>query len=192
MSLPGYSLAGTSATRERVKDDFYATPYETTRALLQVETIRGSILEPACGQGHISKILKEFYPEQEVISTDLINRGYGESPVDFLSYNYGRKFDNCITNPPFKFAKEFIEKALEITTDKVMMLCKIQLLEGKARKEMFSRTPLKYIYVFTSRQSTWNNGNQLDENGKPWATTMCLAWFLWEHGYTGEPIVRWL
>ena len=38
--------------------NFYPTPPEATRALLSVETFDGPIWEPACGQGHIAKVLE--------------------------------------------------------------------------------------------------------------------------------------
>lgn len=60
--LTGMSLAGMSTTRERVDNDFYATPFNAIEAILNEIQLNGSILEPAAGQGHISKILKEYYP----------------------------------------------------------------------------------------------------------------------------------
>ena len=30
------------------------------------------------------------------------------------------------------------------------------------------------------------------KTGKPWSTALFLAWFVWEQGYEGEPIIRWL
>ncbi len=184
---------GKSKTWQREKHDFYATPEETTRALLDVLALEGSILEPACGIGHISKVLKEYYPENEIISTDLIDRGFGEGGIDFLNHDYGRRFDNIITNPPFKLAKEFVEKALTITNDKVIMLMKIQFLESKGRREFLENSPLKYVYCFSERQSTMRNGWKINpKTGKPWSTALFLAWFVWEIGYEGEPIVRWL
>ena len=189
-NLSGTSLAGMSTTRNRVEDDYYATPVGATKAVLDRIDLKGSILEPACGGGHISEVLKEYYPNNEIVSTDLIDRGYGIGGIDFLTHDYKKKFDNTITNPPFSLAKEFIEKALQITNDKVIMFAKIQLLESKARKELFENSPLKYVYVFSKRQNPLRNGNPLDENGKPWASTMCFAWFVWEVGYKGEPIIR--
>jgi len=184
---------GKSKTWQREKHDFYATPEETTRAILDVLVLEGSILEPACGIGHISKVLKEYYPENEIISTDLIDRGFGEGGIDFLSHDYGRRFDNIITNPPFKLAKEFVEKALTIANDKVIMLMKIQFLESKGRREFLENSPLKYVYCFSERQATMRNGWEVNpKTGKPWATALFLAWFVWEIGYEGEPIVRWL
>ena len=195
--LSGTSLAGTSLIRSRVENDFYATPFETTNAILDRVSFNGSILEPAAGQGHISKLLKERYPNNEIISTDLIKREDKfdcniQSGIDFLTYDFGRKFNNVITNPPFSLAKEFIEKAISITTEKVVMFAKIQLLEGERRKELFIKYPPKYIYVFTKRQNPLNNGNEFNEHGKPWAGTMCFAWFVWEHGFSGEPVIRWI
>lgn len=191
-NLSGTSLAGMSTTRERVKDDFYATPKNATRAILDRVVLKGSILEPSCGNGFISEVLKEYYPNGEIISQDLVDRGYGIGGVDYLKFKPNRKFDNIITNPPFALAKEFIEKSLELANNKVIMFAKIQLLESKSRKDMFLNSPLKYIYVFSDRVNPLRNGELLDEKGKPWASTMCFAWFVWEIGYTEEPIVRWL
>lgn len=191
-TLSGTNLAGMSTTRDRVKDDYYATPPEATKAILNMEKLTGSILEPACGEGHISKVLEGCYPNAEIISTDLIDRGYGQGGVDFLTYNYNREFDNIITNPPFKYAKEFIERGLELANNKVIMFAKIQLLESEKRQGLFEKHPPKYIYVFSKRINPWRNGSPTDEKGKPWSSTMCFAWFVWEKGYVGEPIVRWL
>lgn len=187
--LTGTSLSGTSTSRERVENDYYATPPESTMALLDREIFEGNILEPACGAGHISEVLKSY--GYKTISTDLIDRGYGTGGIDFLKDDFD-KVDNVVTNPPFKYAKEFIEKALEVSNKKVAMFCKIQLLEGVARREMFENTPLRTVYVFTKRQNPFRNGSPVDENGKKWASTMCFAWFVWEHGYEGKPTIEWL
>ncbi len=178
---------------ERAGNDFYATPAETTRALLNVFPLEGCIYEPACGQGHISKVLHEYYPEDRIYSSDLIDRGYGVTGVDFLQQDYFLKCDTIITNPPFKLAKEFVEKGLQLANKYVIMLLKIQFLESKSRKEFLQNSPLKYVYVFSERQNTMRNGLELNPlNGKPWSSTMLLAWFIWEVGYEGEPIIRWL
>lgn len=194
--LSGGQLAGGNSTTEREVNDFYATDPQTLKAFLHEfwkdNTIEGDILEPACGQGHISKTLKELLPNYNITSTDLIDRGYGQGGIDFLTHDYGRTFGTVITNPPFSLAKEFIEKSLTISDKYVIMLCKIQLLEGVKRQELFKTTPLKYVYVHTTRQATWKGGQALDNNGKKWATTMCLAWFVWDKEYVGEPIIRWV
>ena len=92
MKISGHNFRG-----DREKNDFYATPSQATEKLLQVEQFDGKIYEPCCGQGHISKVLiKNGY---DVESTDLVDRGYGQSHIDFLMETNVR--DNIITNPPY-------------------------------------------------------------------------------------------
>ena len=173
--MDGKTIIGGKGSRERVDHDFYATPFWATEALLNAVSVKGSILEPAAGQGHIAKVLKERFPESEVVATDLVERedrfGVGIVPgIDFLAlgyqqdlfgngnFLYGKRFDNVITNPPFSKAIEFVNTALEIANDKVMMFLKIQFLESQERKAFLQNSPLKYIYVFSNRVSILNNG----------------------------------
>jgi len=188
--LNGTSLVGSNPTRGRVDGDFYATPASAIIPILERETLSGTVLEPACGDGAISKQILLKYPTINLISNDLVFRGYGNGGIDFLKET--QKVDIMITNPPFSLAQDFIEKGLELASNKVILFCKIQLLEGVARKKMFLNTPLRTVYVFSKRQSTLWNGSEFDENGKRWATTMCLAWFVWEKGYSGKPVIEWI
>ena len=71
-------------------------------------------------------------------STDLVDRGYGKGNVDFVACT--KQFDgDIITNPPYKFAKEFVEKGLELVPEgrRVFMFLKLQFLEGKTRRKLF-------------------------------------------------------
>jgi len=74
------------------------------------------------------------------------------------------------------------------------MFGKLQALEGSDRATYFQKTPLKYVYVFKKRQQPLRNGSEMDElTGKKMnSSTMAFAWFIWEIGYEGEPIIRWL
>lgn len=197
--MKGYQIAGFSATRERVGNDYYATPLSAVEKLLDKLRIDDglSILEPSAGEGHIVKILKECCPNSEIVANDLIKRDsrFGievNGGIDFLEYNPNRKFDVVITNPPFSLAQQFIEKAISLANRYVIMFAKIQLLEGLERRRLFERFPPKYVCVFSKRVNPLRNGEEFDENGKPWASTMCFAWFIWEIGYTGEPVIRWI
>ena len=194
--LKGANLAGMSTTRERVDNDYYATPYEATESLLNNVKFTGNFLEPCIGGGHIAKVIKQFYPDSNITGYDLIDRGYNNTIVDnFLEHDFkDQKFDNIITNPPYKLAQEFLEKEMKIINKngKIAMFLKIQFLEGSKRKEMFKNFPPKYIYVFSKRQNPWRNGSPVDEKGKPWSSTMCFAWFVWKEGFSGEPVIRWL
>ena len=183
-------IIGLHGIRKREKNDFYATDPKATNLFLDNFKLEGNVLEPACGLGHISEVLKKR--EYIVESTDLIDRGYGNKEVDFLKEEYTKKYDNVLTNPPFKYAKEFVEKALTITNDKVIMLLKLQFLESESRRSFFKETPLKEIYVHSKRIVCWKNGKPLNEKGKKWSGTQAYAWFVWEIGYKGEPIIKWI
>lgn len=193
--LNGGKIAGGNSERGRVENDFYATDPKSTRALLDIVKFDGeTFLEPCCGEGHIAKVIKEYYPNAKITAFDIVDRGYGKGGVDFLTYKTEEKFDNVITNPPYSLAQEFIEKSLDLVNEngKVAMFLKIQFLEGTKRKEFFDKAPLKYVYVFRARQSPWMNGNPTNEQGKKWSSTMCFAWYIFEKGFVGEPIIRWL
>lgn len=181
------ATGGKSDNFDRHSDDFYATPYESTRAFLDEFKLSGSIYEPCAGGGHIIKILEEYYPNNPIFASDLVDRTYRKvcnldikSGVDFLNTDYDRKFDNVVTNPPYKLAKECVEKALDIVNDKVIMFLKIQFLESESRKEFLQNSPLKYVYVFSKRQSPMLDGLELNPNtGKKWQSAMMFAWFVW-------------
>lgn len=124
---------------ERQEHDYYATEPLATRLLCDVESLAPNVWEPACGEGHMANVLKEY--NYNVRATDLINRGYG-GVMDFLATD--EKWDgDIVTNPPYKFAQEFVEKALSVIPDgrKVCMFLKLTFLEGKKRKSLFKNYP---------------------------------------------------
>ena len=186
--------ASNHSETERAENDFYSTDPHSLKIFLDALDRDGiklhdNIWEPACGQGHLSKILKK--QGYSVNSTDIIDRGYADNIIDFLTFNPGIKFaGDILTNPPYKYAKEFVEKSLNNIFDGffVIMFLKIQFLEGKARKELFKKYPPKYVYVNSERQTCYLNGDM----SKKLSSAACYCWFIWEKGFTGEPIVRWI
>lgn len=175
------------AQNEREANDYYATEPKAVELLLEKERFSDDIWEPACGEGHIAEVLKAH--GHFVYATDLIDRGYGNGGKDFLTTTVRNTMD-IITNPPYKYAKEFVEHALDISDNgvKVAMFLKVQFLEGKARRKLFEKYPPKRIYVSSSRLCCAMNG-EFEKYSKSNAVT--YAWFIWERGYTGEPVVRW-
>ena len=77
-----------------------------------------------------------------MVSRDLADRGYGEV-ADFLARENTRWEGDIVTNPPYAFAQEFVEKALAIIPEgrKVAMFLKLTFLEGKRRAALFENTP---------------------------------------------------
>jgi len=187
----GNKIAGGNPLRGRVENDYYATHIDSTKALLEVEEIIYPALEPACGEGHIAKLLDPYKTK----SFDLIDRGYGDGVANFLTDSFSENYYcTIITNPPFNLFQEFVEKALETATHKVIMFGKLQALEGQKRGTFMKNSPLKTVYVFKSRQQPLRNGSEIDElTGKKMnSSTMAFAWFVWEKGYVGKPSIEWI
>lgn len=178
--------ASSHSEYERAEGDFYATDPRAIKPLLDRENFSNMIWECACGQGHLSEAMKK--EGKEVISTDLYARGYGGVDVDFLTKSSGYGCD-IITNPPYKYAQEFVDKAIELTGNKVAMFLKLTFLEGKKRKRFFEKYPPKVIYVFSYRVQVARNGEkEMFEK----SSAAAYAWFVWEKGYTGDPIIKWI
>ena len=178
--------ASNHTDHERERADYYATEPAAVEWLCKLETFNHKVLEPSCGAGHISEVLKAH--GYEVESRDLVNRGYG-TQADFLSIDNQEWDGDIITNPPYSFAQEFVEKALRIIPDghKVAMFLKITFLEGKKRKFLFRNTPPLRVWVSSSRLKCAMNGD-FDAVG---GSAACYAWFIWEKGYRGDTIVKW-
>lgn len=137
------------ALEDRETNDYYATEPKALELLLEKETFSPYVWECACGEGHLSKVLEA--KGYNVLSTDLIDRGYGEVK-DFLTTDV-KWCGDIITNPPYKYALEFVEHALDVVTEghKVAMFLKLQFLEGKKRRKFFDKAPPKTIYISSSR-----------------------------------------
>lgn len=176
----GKNFSANNSSGNRRKSDFYETPYSLTRMLLDKEKLVGSILESACGNGAIVKVLNE--------------KGYKnitayDKETDFLKET--RRFDTIITNPPFSLAYEFIQKAKQVS-DVFYFLLPLNYLHGKKRYDniyLDKDFRLETIYVFTRYPLL---GEQLREDGKHNTGMMVYAWYKFNKNYKEEPIIRWL
>lgn len=184
--------ASNHTDKDREVNDFYATDPKTLELLLEKLKedeikLSANIWECACGKGHLSKVLEKH--NYNVLSTDLIDRGYGNTGIDFLKAPNEWSGD-IITNPPYKYAQEFVEKSLEVINigRYSIMLLKIQFLEGKNRYKMFKKYPPKYVYVNSSRQTCYINGDM----SKKMNSASCYCWFIWQKGFYGNPEIRWI
>ena len=177
--------ASSHSNEERQEDDYYATEPRATELLLDEEKFDEWVLEPACGQGHMSDVLVSR--GYKVLSCDKVDRGYGvvKNFFDFTSWH-----GDIVTNPPYKFSKEFVEHALEIIEPghKVAMFLKLQFLEGKQRKKLFLSTPPTVVYVSSKRLNCAKNGRF---DLQP-SSAVAYAWFVWEKGFKGSPIIKWI
>lgn len=183
--------ASNHTDKERQKEDYYATDPIAARLLLDVEPFEGKIWECACGEKHLARVFEDA--EYEVRSSDIVDR-CGNEMFDFLGIENCEPWEsNIVTNPPYKYATEFIYKALSLISEgkKVAMFLKVQFMEGKERKRLFTEFPPKVIYVSSSRIMCAKNAEfeRMRDGG---GSAVAYAWYVWEKGYKGDTIVRWI
>jgi hypothetical protein len=179
---------------EREKDDYYATHPMAADYLLKLlgwddvdDCDAKLIRENSCGEGNLSKMITAN--GHNVISTDLVDRGFGVTGVDFLKDNFfdTLPYDATIMNPPYKHALPFIEKSLE-QSPIVCAFLRLSFLESKRRKPFFERVPPRMVAVFSERIACSKGG----KFGKDEKSTVAYAWFIWERGHTGDTVVKWI
>lgn len=176
----------------RAELDYYRTPPVATRRLLARETIPGPVWEPACGDGAISEVLREF--GLDVVSSDIADRGYGTVGIDFLSslFDPPGSYVSIVTNPPYTHCLEFAKRGLDLIGPggKLILLCRLLWLEGRIRKRFFESTPLARVWVHSGRVNVSRRGDDYRDGGE--GGMVAFAWFVWEHGYIGPPTLGWL
>lgn len=174
------ATANTRRNKNAHINDLYVTPYWATHELLLREKFEGTILEPACGLGHITKAIKHD-TDNKVISTDLYNYGYGLPGRNFLERT--RRTNNIVTNPPYTLGLEFAQKAIEITQRKIAFFTRVNFLETPDRKEFFKMFPPKIVYLFSERVNCPEAGK-----GNITGGAVFYCWIIWDkqskHNYT--------
>lgn len=199
--MQGGKLAGGNPENGRVDNDFYATDPAAVEQLFKALRMYDndftdfspfSFMEPCVGNGNIANATLDYFnfslhrPESVNTFVDIVDRGYPETIVqDFMTFKPEQKYQLIVTNPPYSIALDFVKKCLEHLEHRgyLAMFLKIQFWEGEKRKQFLLDNPPAFCFPFSKRMSTWNNGQQWDENGKRWATTMCHAWFVWKKDY---------
>ena len=173
-----------------IATNFYPTPPEATRALLSVESFDDAIWEPACGQGHIAKVLLEA--GYSVSATDLNDFGYGTFNVNFLDQRIAHA-KHIVTNPPYGsgLADDFIMHALRLaryTGGKVAMLLNLASLAHERRTREWRKNPPARLYAIDN-VVCWPD----PERAPPKHFLQHrYVWAVWEQGHTGPSAFWWL
>ena len=179
--------ASNHSTAPRQENDYYATDPKAINALNAILPLENlEVWEPACGGGHLS--MRMINLGASVVSTDLYDRGYGTAGIDFFKTT-NLAAPVIVTNPPYKYAYEFVEHSMVLGADKVAMFLKLTFLEGQKRRRLFDKYPPKTVAVFSKRIQVAING---DPEMFTKSSAACYAWFIWEKGYSGKPEVVWL
>lgn len=162
-------MSATGRSNVRVEHDFYETPPECTRAILP-HLPKRPVLDPCCGDRAILRVVEAEWR--------MAVRGYDVDPArpadlhrDALGEQGWGWPELIITNPPYKLALPFVERALKeiVAGGTVAMLLRLPFLESVGRQAFHSKHPAD-VYVFAKRPS-------FTKDGKTDATA--YAWFVW-------------
>jgi hypothetical protein len=175
------------------KDDFYPTPIEAVRGFLSAERqyLPKRLWEPACGDGAI--VLPLRAAGHVVLATDLVDRGCPMSSwgIDFLlPIPHGTSapcVDGIVTNPPFKLARAFVDRALDLAPY-VAMLLRVSFLEGTARRPWFKHSPLARVHISSRRLPMMHRHEWA---GPKSTSAIAFAWFVWSKGHAAPPTIDW-
>lgn len=177
---------------QRAAGDFYTTDPAAVEALLRsgcVATRYNTVWEPACGNGRISEVLNKYF--DTVVSTDLYDRDYGTSGIDFLeTKSMPDRCDIIITNPPYSLADEFVKHAMDILPygGTYWALMNLSYLAGKKRKtEIYDHRYLRKVLIFSGRINCYKNDIQTGHS-----SPVNYAWFCFVKNNCLPAQIRWI
>lgn len=198
--------------KERAALDYYSTPTEEVVNILQTMKednlldIRDTdlILEPSCGGLHMVKGINTFFDENnisaKIIASDVQERDgcidfdtahFGDD-YDFLSddYPFIDNIDYIIMNPPYSTIEPFTMKSLGIAKKGVLLLGRLQFLEGESRfNKIFAADPPSDVYVYVDRIACYKNGDLSIKD----SSAQAYAWFYWDLTTNKkDTIIHWL
>ena len=168
--------------------DFFPTPPWATRALVEIvlaEPLHDvpqatTVWEPACGEGHMAEVLREY--DFDVFASDIFDYGYGDALVDFLSDQAAAVVPDVewiITNSPFgDKVEQFALRALERARLGVAMFVPLRWLETNGRYErLFREQPPTLISFFAERVNLCKGRWEPDGS-----TATAYIWLVWVKG----------
>jgi hypothetical protein len=182
---------------DREGRDFYATPPQVTEALLQHVRFRGPVWEPCCGDGAMSSVLAEH--GYNVVSSDLVDRGFGTPGVDFLGCrNVPGECRSIVTNPPYgdtgsqagqsrspSAMLSFLRHSLALTASvqgQLALLVRLQWIAGQRVAQVMSAAPFSAVIVLTHRIRWFDMGERTNHGQHH------HAWVVFDHAHpAGQP-----
>lgn len=186
------SKIGNKITKKGLRQfhNFYATHPSCVSDILRVETFNHFVLEPFCGIGSISEVLKKH--GYEVESYDIVDRGYGKVG-DFFEVDFEENRYDILTNPPYtENLTDIINRCISLCHSKVALLMPLRYLSGAERyREIYQINPPARIYVYQERIGIAMNGD-FEKYNDPGANREIYAWYIWQKDYTGVTELHWL
>lgn len=157
--------------------DCYWTPAEAVRALTEIERLpAAAIIDPCCGNGAILNVLEAA--GYMVHGIDIVDYGWPGTVIrDYFAGPVRMDGVALVTNPPYRLAQRFIEKALDDGTRFAAFLLRLNFLESMRRKRFFETHPPSRIWVSSRRLPMMHRQGW---TGRKSTSNHCYAWFVWD------------
>ena len=152
---------------------------------LAVEPFAGLIWDPAAGSGTIPRAARAAGSSN--FASDIADHGCGLRQ-DFLIASAPAEAFDIVTNPPFRLARAFVERALTLGATKTAVIFPTARLNATRWLEPL---PLAKIYLLTPRPSM-PPGEVIDRGERPGGGRTDFAWLVFNRGHCGPPELRWL
>jgi len=169
--------------------DAYFSPPEAVASLIGIEAARlpKRILEPAAGDGAIVRPLREA--GHTVIATDIADYGLDDckTGVDYLKAKPIAGVGGVVTNPPYKLAVQFAQKAIR-EAPYLALLLRTNFLESTSRLRFFREHQPARIWISSRRLPMMH---RLGWTGPRAPSNTCFAWFVWDVKAAEKCIVDW-
>lgn len=169
--------------------DAYFTPVEAVISLLQIEGphLPKSLWEPAAGDGAIVRPLREA--GHQVFASDIADYGLEDcrSGVDYLSAQRHADAGGIVTNPPYKLAVRFAQKAMR-EVPYLALLLRTNFLESTKRLPFFREHEPARIWISSRRLPMMH---RFGWTGPRAPSNTCFAWFVWDSTASQKRIVDW-
>ncbi len=168
-------------TSEDIKKDFFQTPKECTRALIdwikEYEMFTGEILDPCCGKGAISnELIKAGY---DVTAYD---KYLGASGIDF--YDEDKHYDTIIMNVPYSHKYLFLQKAFKVA-DKVITILPNQIINYNMFFRDYMNTPTFVGKILLTPKIFMSENPELKKGG-----ASSYSWFMWDSKHNNEGVSK--
>lgn len=183
--------SGVSYKQRKSISDYYITPIDKITEFLH-EFIRyepnafdGLVLDPCAGgdENHPMSYpvaLKQLDNNIRIHTLDIREDSLAQvKNVNYLNATLKQEPSTIITNPPFLLAQDIIRKSLSDVQDGgfVIMLLRLNFLEGKGRKKFWDKQLPKYCFVHHRRMSFTDDGK---------TDSVAYAHYVWQKGYNPE------
>lgn len=181
-------MSSTNRGYKRHKKDYYFTPIKDIESFIneikkeEPDIFKGRILDSCAGgdkerpMSYPKALINSGVQYSKINTIDIREDSRAEIKTDYLKYEVENKYDLIITNPPFKIARDIIEKALEDVNEGgfVVMLLRLNYFGSQKRFDLWQDHLPKYCFVHHQRMS-------FTDNGKTDSIEYCHM--VWEKGY---------